>query len=176
MSCWLGTALEAGGAAYQTAEVTRITTLVCSLTVAAIWWSRRMWQPRRRIAGLAGKGFQHEHDRGQALLAVDNQQRRLAGNLVKARLDVDDGADKVGGTGLVATHPEDVLPELMTLGLRPGVGSLVDGNNELWRLLEEVQQLGLGSFHRAISPSIRRRPRNHAPGAPRASSSCNSGR
>ena len=94
--------------------------------------------------------------RGQPLLAVDHEQRRLARHRVQPLLDVDDGADEVGRDRVVAAGAQDVVPELPALPLAPAVGALVDRDDELRRLLEELEQLGFGGLHTAISPLIRR--------------------
>ena len=49
--------------------------------------------------------------------------------------------------GVVAPGAQDVVPQLTALLLGPRVGALVDRNDELRRLLQELQQLGFGGFH-----------------------------
>jgi hypothetical protein len=78
---------------------------------------------------VARKAFENEGDRSQPLLAVDNKQRRLSGNLIQTLLDVDDRPDEVSGDGVVAPGAQDVVPELATLTFGPGIGALVDWDN-----------------------------------------------
>ena len=44
-----------------------------------------------------------------------------------------------------ATH--DVIPELAAFLLGPRIGALVDWDDELRRLLQEIEELGFGGFH-----------------------------
>ena len=103
------------------------------------------------------QGFENEHHRRQALLAVDDEQRRLAGDLIEPLFDVDNGADEVGRDGVVAARSQDVIPELTALALRPAIGALVDRDHKLRRSFQEFDELGFGGLHDAlplmISPS-----------------------
>jgi hypothetical protein len=83
------------------------------------------------IAEVARKAFEDQRDRGQPLLAVDDKQRRLGGDLIQALLNVDDGADEVRGDGVVAAGAQDVVPKLATLTLGPGIGALINRDDEL---------------------------------------------
>ena len=102
------------------------------------------------IAQMPCQSFEDQHNRGQALLPIDNQKWRLRHHLVKTLFDVDDGADKVRGHGTVRSCPQDIVPKLTAFLLCPAVGALVDRDNKLGRFLEEIQQLCFCSLHRSI--------------------------
>ena len=112
--------------------------------------ARRESIHRLGLAQRLGQCGDQQRHRGQALLAVDHEQRRLVRHLGQPLFDVDDGADEVHGDGVVAAGAYDVVPQLPAFLLGPRVGALVDGDDELGHLLEEVEQLGFGGFHRSL--------------------------
>ena len=57
--------------------------------------------------------------------------------------------DGVGGSGT-----KDVCPELLALLLRPGIGALVDRDDELRDVSQDLEELGFRGFHRKISKEI----------------------
>ena len=56
--------------------------------------------------------------------------------------DVHDGSEEVLAHVLALAGVEDVVPELAAMPLRPGVSALVDGDAELRRLPDEVEEEG----------------------------------
>ena len=74
---------------------------------------------------------QHQGHRGQTLLTINNKQRRLMRDLRQATFDVHDGANEVDRDLIVAARAHDVVPQLPALLLRPRVGALINGDNEL---------------------------------------------
>lgn len=48
---------------------------------------------------------------------------------------------------VVRTCPQDVIPQLTALLFRPGVGALVDWDDELRGFLQKGEQLGFSGFH-----------------------------
>ena len=48
---------------------------------------------------------------------------------------------------IVSAGPQNVVPQLSALALRPAVGPLINRDHELWRLLQELQHLGFCGFH-----------------------------
>ena len=55
--------------------------------------------------------------------------------------------DLLGGSGA-----EDVSPELVAFLLRPGVGALIDRDDELGDGAQDLEELGFGGFHQPGSP------------------------
>jgi hypothetical protein len=53
---------------------------------------------------------------------------------------------------VVSACTEDVVPKLLTFLLAPAIRPLVDRNNELGRLLQELQEFGFGRFHGLLIP------------------------
>jgi hypothetical protein len=51
---------------------------------------------------MSGEGFKDQGDGSESLLTVDDQERRLPGYVEEALLNVDNGADEVGGDIIVA--------------------------------------------------------------------------
>ena len=94
-----------------------------------------------------GKGQQDQGDGRQALLAVDDLDPVRPGHNVDARVDVDDRADEVRAD-VLGRGADDVAPELVALLPRPAVRPLVDRDLELVALLQELEEVGLGCFHR----------------------------
>ena len=115
---------------------------------------------RKSVHGLPGthapcQGFENEHHGRQALLTVDDQQRRRADDQRKPLFDVNDGANEVGRDSVVAASPQDVVPKLTALALRPEtVGTLVDRDHELARLSQELDELGFAGLHDALPSMI----------------------
>ena len=60
----------------------------------------------------------------------------------------------MGRDGVFAASPQDILPELAALALRPAVGTLVDRDDKLGRLLEELKEFGFRGLHDALPPMI----------------------
>lgn len=53
---------------------------------------------------------------------------------------------------LRCTRAKDVSPELLAFLLRPGIGALVDGDDELGDSTQDLEGLGFGGFHAASGP------------------------
>ena len=106
------------------------------------------------LLDVVGQRRDEQDGRGQPLLAVDDQHGFLAGDRGQRTLDVDDGADEVGRHGVVAPGAQQVSPQLPAFVGQPRVVALVDRDDELRRLLQELQQVGFGGFH-AGAPSLR---------------------
>ena len=70
----------------------------------------RSHRPARASPSARGQRLDQQRHRGQALLAVDHEQRRLVRDLRQPLLDVDDGADEVDGDGVVATRRAGCRP------------------------------------------------------------------
>jgi hypothetical protein len=54
--------------------------------------------------------------------------------------------DLLGGSGA-----EDVSPELLALLLRPGVGALIDRDDELRNVSKDLEELGFCGFHSGLA-------------------------
>ena len=71
------------------------------------------------IADVPCQGLNDEGHSCESLLAIDDQQGRLTRNLIKAFLDIDYGAYKVGEDLIVGACSQNVLPKLSALRLCP---------------------------------------------------------
>ena len=97
---------------------------------------------RRIVPQVPGQGLEDQADGGQALLAVIDQIGRPVG------VEGIDGGEIHHRTEEVFAHVgalagvEDVLPELAAFPLGPGETALVDGDAELGRLPDEVEEKG----------------------------------
>ena len=85
--------------------------------------------------------------RGQALLAVIDQTGRPVGVERIDGGDIHDGSEEVLAHVLTLAGIKDVVPELAAMPPRPGVSALVDGDAELWRLPDEVEEEGFRGAH-----------------------------
>src|SRR5579864_7109124 len=85
-------------------------------------------------------------------------------HLRKALLDIDNGTNEMDTDAVIRASSQDVAPELPALVFRPGVGALVNRNDELRRFLEKTQQLCFSSLHAKV-------PFNKSSSKPSASSS-----
>ena len=61
--------------------------------------------------------------------------------------DIHDGSEEVLAHVLTFAGVEDVVPELAAMPLRPGVSALVDGDAELGRLPDKVEEEGFRGAH-----------------------------
>ena len=96
----------------------------------------------RVVLQVPGQGLEDQADGGQALLAVIDQIGRPLG--VK-RIDggeIHHRAEEVFAHVGALAGVQDVLPELSAFPLRPGATALVDGDAELGRLSDEVEEKG----------------------------------
>ena len=87
-----------------------------------------------------GERLEDQGDCGQALLAVIDQTGRPVGVEGIDGGDVHDGSEEVLAHVLALAGVENVVPELAAMPLRPGVSALVDGDAELRRLPDEVEE------------------------------------
>ena len=71
------------------------------------------------IADVPCQGLNDEGHSRESLLAIDNQQGRLTGNLIEAFLDIDDGAYEVGEDLIVGASTQNVLSKLSALRFCP---------------------------------------------------------
>ena len=85
--------------------------------------------------------FNDQHGRGQALLSVDHQQRRLARHLIKTLFDVNHRADEMSADFFVTARSRS--PTVAGTVCIPRIGALVDGNDQLWRFLKKASSLAL---------------------------------
>ena len=67
--------------------------------------------------------------------------------------DVHDGSEEVLAHVLALAGVEDIVPELAAMPLRPGVSALVDGDAELRRLPDEVEEEGFRGAHEMLRVS-----------------------
>ena len=94
-----------------------------------------------------GERLEDQGDRGQALLAVIDHKGRPVGVEGIDGGDVHDGSEEVLAHVLALAGVEDVVPELAAMPPRPGVSALVDGDAELRRLADEVEEEGFRGSH-----------------------------
>jgi hypothetical protein len=73
--------------------------------------------------------------------------------LPEAFIDGDHRADEVHTDLLGGTGVENVSPELVALLLCPGVGALIDRDNELRNVSQDLEELGFCRFHAPLSSS-----------------------
>ena len=127
-----------------------------------------------------GERLEDQGDRGQALLAVIDQTGRPVGVEGIDGGDVHDGSEEVLAHVLALAGVENVVPELTAMPPRPGVSALVDGDAELRRLPDEVEEEGFTGAHGMLriggtrpgpSPGYQDRT---SPNAPRDSWRCES--
>ena len=94
-----------------------------------------------------GERLEDQGDRGQALLAVIDHKGRPVGVEGIDGGDVHDGSEEVLAHVLALAGVENVVPELAAMPPRPGVSALVDGDAELRRLPDEVEEEGFRGAH-----------------------------
>src|SRR6185503_14684898 len=102
---------------------------------------------RLLVTNRSRERFEQQRDGCEPLLPVNDEERRLARHTVEALLDVHDGADEVRGHGTALARPDDVIPQLPTLPLRPAIRALIDRDDELRRFLQEAEELRFSRFH-----------------------------
>lgn len=99
-----------------------------------------------------GKRDEQQRERGDALLAVDDEHPTHARKVRRAVEHHDDRAREVRALATTADG-DDVVPELLALPLVPGVSALVDGNDHaVARGGEQVDD--------ALRSGVRERPFN----------------
>ena len=96
---------------------------------------------------VAGERLEDEGDRGQALLSVIDHEGRPVGVEGIDGGDVHDGSEEVLAHVLALAGVEDVVPELAAMAPGPGVSALVDGDAELGRVPDEVEEEGFRGAH-----------------------------
>ena len=94
-----------------------------------------------------GERLEDQGDRGQALLAVIDHKGRPVGVEGIDGSDTHDGSEEVLAHVLALAGVESVVPELAAMPPRPGVSALVDGDAELRRLPDEVEEEGFRGAH-----------------------------
>ena len=101
----------------------------------------------RVVPQVPGQGLEDQADGGQALLAVIDQIGRPVGVEGIDGGQVHHRAEEVFAHVGAIAGVEDVLPELAAFPLRPGETALVDGDVELGRLPDEVEEEGFRGSH-----------------------------
>ncbi len=103
---------------------------------------------------MCAQGCEQQRNGGQALLSVNDELLGyLLADLVVATLDVNDRADEVSGDGRVGCGVADVIPKLLALRERPAISTLVNGDDELLRALQEFEEIRFCGLH-AVTPSV----------------------
>ena len=74
---------------------------------------------RFRVTDMTSERLDDEGHGCEALLTVNDQQRRLGGNLIETFFDVDNGANKVGGDLVVLAGAQNAVPELLASRFGP---------------------------------------------------------
>jgi hypothetical protein len=58
--------------------------------------------------------------------------------------------DAVNTDCIAASSVEDVIPPLLAFLLRPGVGALIDRDDQLIDVSQDLEELGLCGFHQYL--------------------------
>ena len=77
-------------------------------------------------------------------------------DLGEATFHIDNRANEVDGDLVTTAAAHDVVPQLAAFLLGPRVGALVDGDHELGRLFEKIEEFGFGGFHNELPNVLRR--------------------
>ena len=129
---------------------------------------------------VAGERLEDQGDGGQALLSVIDHEGRPVGVEGIDGGDVHDGTEEVLAHVLSLAGVEDIVPELAAMPPCPGVSALVDGDAELGRVPDEVEEEGFRGAHGILRMSGTRPgptpgyPGPHPTHAPRHSWRCDS--
>src|SRR5262249_15561277 len=105
------------------------------------------------LKNVVSQSREHQRQRRYALLPV-NEQPPGEARCAVSRRDVHNGPEEMAASGLVARDHEDILPQVLALGLAPSVVALEDRDDELCGSVDDFREWTVDGFHGHL-PSIR---------------------